>query len=95
VRAIELALEVDRRRVQRVLRTLAHRVIVRGDGLPDVDLELRRAMEVLSAAHDRIDPIRKLELDANRLWAPVEAHLIRLAGATNLPLHEIKAALVP
>jgi hypothetical protein len=41
-------------------------MIVRSDGLPDVDRELRRTMEVLSAAHDRVDPIRKLELDANR-----------------------------
>ena len=95
VRAIELALQVNRRRVQRVLRALAHRMIVRSDGLPDVDGELRRVMEVLSAAHDRVDPIRMLELDANRFWAPIEAHMISLAGAIDLPVHEIKAALVP
>jgi len=92
VRAIELALEVNRRRVQRVLRVLAHRMIVKSDGLHDVDRELQRAMAVMSAAYD---PIRELELDANRFWAPIEAHLIRLAAATDLPLHEIKAALVP
>jgi hypothetical protein len=92
VRAIELALEVRRRRVQRVLRALAHRMIVRSDGLPDVDRELRRAMEVMWAAHD---PIRALEVDANRFWVPIEAHLIRLAGATDLPVHAIKATLVP
>lgn len=92
VRAIELALEVNRRRVQRVLRVLAHRMIVSSDGLPDVDRELHRAMEVMWAAHD---PIRALELDANRFWVPIEAHLIRLAGATELPVPEIKAALVP
>jgi hypothetical protein len=94
-RAIELALQVDRRRVQRVLRVLAHRMIVRSDGRPDVDRELHRAMEAVSPAHDRVDPIRVLELDANRFWVPIEAHLIRLAGATDLPVHEIKAALVP
>lgn len=96
VRAIELALEVDRRRVQRVLRVLAHRMIVRSDGRPDVDRELRRAMEVAaSAVYDRADPIRELELDANRFWIPIEAHLIRLAVVTDLPVDEIKAALVP
>jgi hypothetical protein len=94
-RAIELALQVDRRRVQRVLRVLAHRMIVRRDGRPDVDRELHRASEAVSAAHDRVDPIRELELDANRFWIPIEAHLMRLAGATALPLEEIKAALVP
>jgi len=92
VRAIELALEVNRRRVQRVLRVLAHRMILRSDGLHDVDRELQRAMEVLSAAHD---PIGALELDANRFWTPIEADLIRLAAATDLPVPEIKAALVP
>jgi hypothetical protein len=95
VRAIELALEVNRRRVQRVLRALAHRLIVSSDGLPDADRELRRAVEGLSAAHESVDPIRKLELDANRLWVPIEEHLIRLAAATHLPVHEIKATLVP
>ncbi len=95
VRAIELMLEVNRRRVQRVLRALAHRMIVRSDGLPDVDGELRRAMEGLSAAHDPVDPIRALELDANRFWVPIDAHLVRLAAATDLPVHEIKATLVP
>jgi len=95
VRAIELMLEVNRRHVQRVLRVLAHRMIVRSDGLPDVERELRRAMEVMWAAHDRVDPIRELELDANRFWVPIEAHLIKLAGATDLPVHEIEAALVP
>jgi hypothetical protein len=95
VRAIELTLEVNRRRVQRVLRVLAHRMIARSDGLPDVDRELYRTMEVLSAAHDRGDPIRKLELDANQFWVPIEAHLSRLALATDLPVHEIKATLVP
>jgi hypothetical protein len=91
-RAIELALEVHRRRVQRVLRVLAYRMIVRSDGLHDVDRELKRTMEVVSAAHD---PIRALELDASRFWVPIEAHLIKLAGATDLPVHEIEAALVP
>jgi hypothetical protein len=66
---------VNRRRVQRGLRTLAHRVIVRSDGLLDVDRQLRRTMEVLSAAHDPVDPIRTLELDANRFWVPINAHL--------------------
>ena len=92
VRAIELALEVHRRRVQRLLRVLAHRMIVRSDGLHDVERELKRTTEVVWAAHD---PIRALELDASRFWVPIEAHLIRLAGATDLPVHEIKAALVP
>ncbi len=95
VRAIELTLEVHRRHVQRVLRVLAHRMIVRSDGRHDVDRELHRAMEVMSAAYDHADPIRELELDANRFWAPIEAHLIRLAAATDLPVHEIKTALVP
>jgi|SRR2546425_5027940 len=95
LRAIELMLEVNRRRVQRVLRALAHRVIVRSDGLPDVDGELRQAIEVLAAAHDRVDPIRKLELDANRFWVPIDAHLVRLAAATDLPIEEIEATLVP
>lgn len=92
VRAIELALEVHRWRVQRVLRVLAHRMTMRSNGLHDVDRELQRVMEVMSAAHD---PIRALELDANRFWVPIEAHLIRLAGATDLRVHDIKAALVP
>jgi hypothetical protein len=92
VRAMEVALEVHRRRVQRVLRVLAHRMIVRSDGLHDADRELQQAMEVVVAAHD---PIRALELDANRFWVPIEAHLVRLAAATDLPVHEIKAALVP
>jgi hypothetical protein len=78
-----------------VLRVLAHRMIVRSDGLHDVDRELKRTMEVVSAAHVAFDPIRALELAANRFWVPIEAHLIRLAGATDLPVHEIKAALVP
>jgi hypothetical protein len=95
VRAIELALEVNGRRVRRVLRALAHRVTVRSDGLLDAERQLRRAMEVLSAGHDPVDPIRKLELDANRFWVPIEAHLVGPAGATDLPVHEIKAALVP
>jgi hypothetical protein len=34
-------------------------------------------------------------LDVNRFWVPIEVHLIRLAVATDLPVHEIKAALVP
>ena len=92
VRAIELALEVHHRRVQRVLRVLAHRMIVRSDGLHDADSELQRAIEMVWAAHD---PIRALELDASRFWVPIEAHLIKLAGATDLPVHEIEAALVP
>ena len=95
VRAIELGLEVDHRRVQRVLRVLACRIVVRVDGLPDVDRELRRAVEVTSAAYKRVDPIRELELDANRFWIPIEAQLIRLAALTDLPVYEIKAALVP
>jgi len=95
VRAIELALKVDRRRVQRVLRVLAYRMIVRNDGVPDVDRELRRAMEAVSVAHDPVDLISELELDANRFWIPTEAHLIRLAIVTDLPVDEIKAALVP
>ena len=70
VRAIELALEVHRRRVQRLLRVLAHRMIVRSDGLHDVERELKRTTEVVWAAHD---PIRELELDANRFWIPIEA----------------------
>jgi hypothetical protein len=52
-------------------------------------------MEVVSAAHGHADPIRDLELDANRFWVPIEAHLIGLAVATDLPVREIKAALVP
>lgn len=92
VRAVELALEVHRRHVQRVLRVLAHRMIVRSDGLHDVDREMQRVMEVMSAAHD---PIRQLELDANRFWVPFDGHLIRLAAATNLPVDEIKAVIVP
>jgi hypothetical protein len=92
VRAIEVTLEVHRRRVQRVLRVLAHRMIVRSDGLHDVDRERQRATEVVWAVPN---PIRALELDANRFWAPIEAHLIRLAVATDLPVYEIKAALVP
>jgi hypothetical protein len=52
-------------------------------------------MEVLSAAHDTVDPIRNLELDANRFWVPIESHLVGLAAATDLPVHEIKATLVP
>jgi hypothetical protein len=95
LRAIELALEVDRRRVQRVLRVLAHRMIVRSDGRPDVDRELRRAMEVAAAVYDRVDPIRELELDANRFWIPSDAHLIRLAVATDLAVDDIKEVLVP
>jgi hypothetical protein len=95
VRAIELVLAVHRRRVQRVLRVLAHRMIVRSDGRLDVDRELHRATEVLWAAHEPVDPIRQLELDANRFWVPIEAHLRRLAMATNLPVHEIQATLVP
>lgn len=91
VRAIELTLEVHRRCVRRVLRVLAHRMIMRGDGLHDADRELQRTMEVMSAAHD---PIRALELDASRFWVPIEAHLARLAAATDLPVHEIKSALV-
>jgi hypothetical protein len=67
-------------------------MIVRTDGLHDADSELQRVAEVVWAAHD---PIRALELDANRFWVPIEAHLVRLAGATHLPVHEIKAALVP
>src|SRR5438445_13235776 len=53
VRAIELALEVHRRRVQRLLRVLAHRMIVRSDGLHDVDRELKRTTEVVWAAQER------------------------------------------
>jgi len=85
VRAIELALEVHLRRVQRVLRVLAHRMIVRSDGLHDADSELQRAIEMVWAAHD---PIRALELDASRFWVPIETHLIKLAGATDLPVHD-------
>jgi len=92
VRAIELALEVHRRRVQRLLRVLAHRMIVRSDGLHDVERELKRTTEVVWAAHD---PIRELELDANRFWIQIEAQLIRLEVLTDLPVDEIKAALVP
>jgi hypothetical protein len=92
VRAMEVALEVHRRRVRRVLRVLAHWMMVRSDGLHDADRELQQAVEVVAAAHD---PIRALELDANRFWVPIEAHLVRLAAATDLPVHEIKAALVP
>ena len=95
VRTIELGLEVDYRRVRRVLRVPAYRIIVRVDGLPDVDRELRRAVEVASAAYNRVDPIRELELDANRFWIPIEAQLIKLAVLTDLPVAEIKAALVP
>jgi hypothetical protein len=54
--------------------------------------QLKRTVEVVAATHD---PIRALELDASRLWVPVEAHLSRLAVATGLSIHEIKAALVP
>jgi len=95
VRAIELGLEIGHRRVRRVLRVLAYRMVVRVDGLPDVERELRRAVEVASAAYNRVDPIRELELDANRFWIPIEAQLIRLAELTDLPVDEIKAALVP
>ncbi len=77
VRAIELVLEVNRRR------------------FPDVERELRRVVEALSAAHELVDPIRKLELDANRFWVPIDAHVVRLAVATNLPVDEIEATLVP
>jgi hypothetical protein len=55
VPATELALAVNRRRVQRVLRVLAHRMIVRSDGLHDVDCELQQVTEVMSAGHDRGD----------------------------------------
>src|SRR2546425_10579543 len=50
VRAIELALEVHRRRVQRLLRALADRMIGRRDGLHDLDRELKRTTEAAWAA---------------------------------------------
>ena len=53
---------------------------------------VRWSAEVVWAAHD---PIRELELDASRFWIPIEAQLIRLAVLTDLPVDEIKAALVP
>lgn len=93
-RMLEVMLEVDRRRVVRVLRVLPHRVLLTPDGRYD-QLEngkmLSRALDLISSPK----AIERLQLDASRFWTLNDTQWLNVQFAIGLPLAQLRAAVHP
>jgi hypothetical protein len=85
LKVVQVAIEVDRGAVRRVLSVVPRRIAVRPDGTLDTAAAMRQVMEELA---ERLDPagpntperaIRRLERDANRFWHLDRVHTAALA----------------
>jgi hypothetical protein len=87
LKLVQVALEVNRGAIRRVLSVVPRRIAVRPDGTLDTAAAMRQVMEELA---ERLTParpdtperaIRRLERDANRFWDLDRAHTEALACA--------------
>jgi hypothetical protein len=98
VKLVQIALEVDRCSVRRVLSVLPRRMGVRPDGTLDTAAARRQVLEELAERLDPLRPdtperaIRRLERDANRFWELDREHTEALAGAIGCDPEDIVRA---
>jgi len=89
LKVIEVAVEVNRRVVEQVIRVLPFRIRVRPNGRLDVRGHAKLAVRRLSLfTEDAVDvehEIAKLQLDANYFWEPEQVHWRALSNLLGIP----------
>ena len=94
LKVIEVAVKVNGRVVEQVIRVLPFRIRVRPNGRLDVrghsKLAVRRFSLFTEDAMDVEHEIAKLELDANYFWEPEQVHWRALSSLLGVPRSQLE-----
>jgi hypothetical protein len=97
LKVTEVALAVNRRVVEQVIRVLPFRIRVRPNGRLDVRGHAKLAVRRLSLfTEDAVDvehEIARLELDANYFWEPEQVHWRALSEILGVPRSRLEQRL--